>query len=107
MTIQSPDMHDGLGVSAIGHFSMHVDNNGGDHKFFDKPQWVNGCSCSSCENIPVQYTFQKEFDLPTPTKGTWFDIWISIYWSCINVSARRSCQSQDVHYYGYVMSSRN
>ncbi|GBC45817.2 hypothetical protein RIR_e44127_A0A2I1G232_9GLOM [Rhizophagus irregularis DAOM 181602=DAOM 197198] len=26
MTIQSPDMHDSLGVSAIGHFSMHVDN---------------------------------------------------------------------------------
>ncbi|PKC11502.1 hypothetical protein RhiirA5_354103 [Rhizophagus irregularis] len=72
MTIQSPDMHDGLGVSAIGHFSMHVDN------------------------------IMAEFDLPTPTKGTWFDIWISIYWSCINVSARRSCQSQDVHYYGYV-----
>ncbi|RIA98002.1 hypothetical protein C1645_801470 [Glomus cerebriforme] len=102
ITVQSPDFED-LGTSAIGHFSMHVDNHGGGYTFFDKPQWVNGCECSNCEHIPVQYTFQEEFDLPTPPKGTWFDIWISIYWGCVNDGGRaRDCISEDVHYRDYV-----
>ncbi|PKB99478.1 hypothetical protein RhiirA5_400108, partial [Rhizophagus irregularis] len=103
MTVQSPDMEDNLGVSAIGHFSMHVDNNGGGYKFFDKPRWVNGCGCAKCENIPLQYTIYEEFDLPTPPKGTWYDIWVSIYWTCVNDAGRsRTCISEDIHYRGYV-----
>ncbi|PKB92371.1 hypothetical protein RhiirA5_368459 [Rhizophagus irregularis] len=73
MTVQSPNMYDGLGVSAIGHFSMRVDFNGG------------------------------EFGLPTPPKGTWYDIWISVYWSCGNDSGNsRHCISEDIYYRDYI-----
>ncbi|CAG8743747.1 17922_t:CDS:1, partial [Funneliformis caledonium] len=41
MTIQSSDMHNNLEISAIGHFSIHIDNYSGGYKFFDKPEWVN------------------------------------------------------------------
>ncbi|RGB41725.1 hypothetical protein C1646_738950 [Rhizophagus diaphanus] len=102
MTVQSPDMKDGLGVSAIGHFSMQIDNVGG-YKFFSKPQWVNGCHCSECDHIPLQYTILEKFGLSTPPKGTWYDIWISIYWSCgDDVSRSWECISEDIHYRGYV-----
>jgi hypothetical protein len=103
MTIKSPDMYNNLGTSAIGHFSMHVDNNGGGYRFFDKPQWVNGCGCSKCDHIPLEYTFQEEFDLPTPPKGTWYDVWVSIYWSCgFNNGNSRNCISEDIHHRDYV-----
>src|SRR4051794_5318592 len=98
MTVQSPDMHDNMGTSAIGHFRMHIDNHSGGYNFFDKLQWVNGCGCSKCDHIPLQYTFQEEFDLPTPPKGTWFDIWILIYWSCEIGGCSRSCHSEDIYY---------
>ncbi|PKY57829.1 hypothetical protein RhiirA4_411884 [Rhizophagus irregularis] len=103
MTVQSPNMYDGLGVSAIGHFSMRVDFNGGEYKFFDKPQWVNGCGCDKCDHIPLQYTIQKEFGFPTPPRGTWYDIWISVYWSCGNDSGNsRHCISEDIYYRDYI-----
>ncbi|CAG8634924.1 5482_t:CDS:2, partial [Gigaspora rosea] len=96
ITVQSPDYGVGRGTSAIGHFSMHIDNNGGGYYFFKKPIWVNGCHCGSCQNIPMSYNSQWRFDLPTPPQGTWFDIWISIYWDCL-VDGRRSvtCHSED------------
>ncbi|CAB4442219.1 unnamed protein product [Rhizophagus irregularis] len=99
---QSPDLHNNLGVSAIGHFTMQIDNGGG-YRFLHDPEWVNGCYCRQCDNIPVNYTFQKEFDFPTPPKGTWFDIWIAIYWTCLNIGFTVSCRSENVHYRGYVM----
>ncbi|GBC31780.2 hypothetical protein GLOIN_2v1778638 [Rhizophagus irregularis DAOM 181602=DAOM 197198] len=101
MTVQSPDLHNNLGVSAIGHFTMHIDNGGG-YRFLHKPEWVNNCYCDRCENIPVNYTFEKEFDLPTPPRGTWFDIWITIYWSCLDTGITLSCAFENVHYRGYV-----
>ncbi|CAG8624626.1 10505_t:CDS:2 [Funneliformis caledonium] len=88
ITVRSADMYNGLGTSAIGHFSMHVDNNGG--------------GCGRCQNIPLEYNFEMAFDLPTPPKGTWFDIWISIYWSCETYGLSRGCINEDVHYRGYV-----
>uniref|UniRef100_A0A1D1YCV9 Regulatory protein CAT8 n=1 Tax=Anthurium amnicola TaxID=1678845 RepID=A0A1D1YCV9_9ARAE len=103
MTVQSPDYDDNLGTSAIGHFTMHIDNHGGSYRFLTDPIWVNGCHCSECEKIPLQYTSQWTFDLPTPPKGTWFDIWISVYWGCLTDGTRAiTCNSEDIHYRGYV-----
>lgn len=103
MTVQSPSMGDGLGVSAIGHFSMQVDNHDGKYIFYRDPRWVNGCGCDKCTNIPLQYTINEQFDLPTPPKGTWYDIWIAIYWSCTDdFGPSKSCISENIHYRGYV-----
>ncbi|CAB4442218.1 unnamed protein product [Rhizophagus irregularis] len=102
MTVQSPDTDNNLGVSAIGHFTMQIDNGRG-YRFLRDPEWVNGCHCNDCQNIPLNYTFQKLFDFPTPPKGTWFDIWITIYWSCLDTGLTNMCTSEEVHYRGYVM----
>ncbi|KAF0425630.1 hypothetical protein F8M41_006306 [Gigaspora margarita] len=101
LTVQSPDYRNRRGTAAIGHFSMQVDNEGG-HYFFKKPTLVNGCNCDSCDNIPLSYNSQWPFDLPTPQKGTGFDIWISIYWNCLVGEISVPCNSEDVHYRGYV-----
>ncbi|CAG8609508.1 14447_t:CDS:2 [Acaulospora morrowiae] len=109
LTLESPNYHDNLGVSAIGHFSMHVDNkegHGGGYSFFSDPIWVNGCDCDNCQNIPLSFKYTRDFDMPTPPKGTWFDVWISIYWSCGSMHELNpraiACNSQDVHYRTYV-----
>ncbi|KAF0464703.1 hypothetical protein F8M41_026441 [Gigaspora margarita] len=103
ITVQSPNYYNKQGTSAIGHFNLHVDNKGGSYTFLTKPVWVNGCHCSKCENIPLHYNFQMPFDLPAPPRGTWFDIWISIYWNCADKSGRAvGCNSEDIHYRTYV-----
>ncbi|KAF0455698.1 hypothetical protein F8M41_001452 [Gigaspora margarita] len=106
ITVQSPDSSTS-GTSAIGHFYMHVDDYGGGHgggfTFIKDPIFVNGCHCSQCENIPKSYNFQRSFDLPIPPKGTWFDVWISIYWACeMDDTSSIGCSSEDVHYRTYV-----
>ncbi|CAG8519548.1 18618_t:CDS:2 [Gigaspora margarita] len=84
-TVQSPDYQTNVGTSAIGHFSMKIDNNKG---------WAN---------IPLQYNFQWDFDLPIPPQGTWFDVWIPIYWDCFpDGISTMSSYSEDVHYRSYV-----
>ncbi|CAG8785329.1 17207_t:CDS:1, partial [Dentiscutata erythropus] len=36
-----------------------------------------------------------------PPKGTWFDVWISVYWDCVDQGTSRiSCISEDIHYRG-------
>ncbi|KAF0463791.1 hypothetical protein F8M41_026579 [Gigaspora margarita] len=105
ITVESPDNHDNNGVGGLGHFTMHIDNtngHGGSASFFDKPFLVNGCDCD-CRNIPRQYNWQSDFDVETPPKGTWFDVWISIYWGCFRDGGKKmNCHSEDVHYRTYV-----
>ncbi|CAG8545950.1 10837_t:CDS:2 [Gigaspora margarita] len=39
----------------------------------------------------------------TPPKGTWFDVWIPIYWGCFRDGGKKmNCHSEDVHYRTYV-----
>ncbi|KAF0545531.1 hypothetical protein F8M41_002242 [Gigaspora margarita] len=36
-----------------------------------------------------------------PPKGVWFDVWISVYWDCVdNGSESIQCLSEDLHYRG-------
>ncbi|CAG8605794.1 10613_t:CDS:2 [Acaulospora morrowiae] len=101
MTVQSPYYGQGTeGTSALGHFYMHIDNKGGGYRFLKRPIWVNGCQCSSCENISSEFTSLWQFDLPTPPIGTGFDIWIAIYWDCYIGGIAVSCKSENVHYRG-------
>ncbi|CAG8831420.1 42632_t:CDS:2, partial [Gigaspora margarita] len=65
ITVLSPNYDNKQGTSAIGYFNLHIDNKGGSYTFLTKPVWVNA-----------------------PPRGTWFDIWISIYWNCEDKSGR-------------------
>ncbi|CAG8852899.1 37594_t:CDS:1, partial [Gigaspora margarita] len=107
ITVEYPDYYDHKGVSAIGHFSLHVDNkegHGGWNHLIDEPIWINGC-CSDCY-MPLEYNFQWDIDMPTPPKGTWFEVYISIYWHCFHdgmgLTRARTCNSEDVHYQAQV-----
>ncbi|CAG8528780.1 hypothetical protein C2G38_2245343 [Gigaspora rosea] len=108
ITVESPNYHNNLGISAIGHFTVHTDDNKEGHGASDTliydPIFVNGCTCHGCENIPLQYNFLWNLNLEPPPKGTWFDVWISIYWNCYKdgLSKARPCNSEDVHYRTYV-----
>ncbi|CAB5217471.1 unnamed protein product [Rhizophagus irregularis] len=68
---------------------------------------IHGChpAGSGCNNRPISNykCGVKEFGLPTPPKGTWYDIWISVYWSCGNDSGNsRHCISEDIYYRDYI-----
>ncbi|CAG8458805.1 18096_t:CDS:2 [Acaulospora morrowiae] len=102
ITVQSPDDGDGLGVSAIGHFSIKIDNDDS-LELWKEPTWVNGCQCKNCTNIPVQYSFLQPFYMKMPPKGTEFEIWIAIYWSCkLDDSSFKPCHSENVYHRDYV-----
>ncbi|CAG8670561.1 10551_t:CDS:1, partial [Acaulospora morrowiae] len=103
ITVQSPDYDNSAGTSAIGHFTMHADN-GVYCRFLYDPIWVNGCTCENCENIPLAYTSQWYFYRPTPPKGTYFDVWITIYWNCDTEGGAvvADCNSEIVHHRDFV-----
>ncbi|CAG8573618.1 8954_t:CDS:1, partial [Acaulospora morrowiae] len=103
ITVESGYETDGLGVQALGHFTMRIDGLANEFRFLKNPIWVNGCRCKKCDNIPQTYTSQWYFGTVAPPKGTWFDVWIAIYWEC-HVSDRSGmyCYSLNVHHRDYV-----
>ncbi|CAG8659734.1 4899_t:CDS:2, partial [Acaulospora morrowiae] len=96
ITVESPDYGN-------GHFSLQTDN-GEYRRFLYDPIWVNGCTCDNCENIPLEYHSQWYFYRPTPPKGTYFDVWITIYWNCDLEGGGivADCNSEIVHRRTYV-----
>jgi hypothetical protein len=93
-------------VDALCHFTIQVDN-GPFWRFLGDPIFYNGHSCNhednSFRNNPFKYTWNYDFE--TPPGGTWFDIWISVYWSCETArraGGSRTCSSEDLHYRTYV-----
>ncbi|CAG8733692.1 2120_t:CDS:1, partial [Acaulospora morrowiae] len=77
-SVKAPD----TGTGGIGHFTMSIDGLRDRIRFLKNPIWVEGCSCSKCENMPLSYTSHWAFPGPAPPKGTYFDVWIAVYWEC-------------------------
>ncbi|CAG8560304.1 8496_t:CDS:2 [Acaulospora morrowiae] len=100
ITVDSGNATDGLGTSAIGHFTMSFEfgNDVRHFRFLKNPIFVNGCKCEDCKNIPRTYSSQWKFKASLPPKGTWFDVWIAIYWNCGSGDFGKYCYSQNVHY---------
>ena len=68
--------------------------------------FFNGGDCDVADGNDNPFTNKWKFDFPTPPGGTWFDIWISVYWHCHgdpnSLTCSIGCTSEDIYYRGYV-----
>ncbi|CAG8553339.1 7533_t:CDS:2 [Dentiscutata erythropus] len=79
----SVDGHENSIPHALGHLYIH-DDTGNSWEFLTDPIFVNGHMCT--HDDPSQqkdtFTYSSQFGFKTPPDGTWFDIWVSVYWDC-------------------------
>ena len=100
ITVTSPVYY----PAAFGHFTIR-DDTGGFHRFLKDPVFVNGQVCDKVDfKKPNIFTSTWRFDYPTPPIGTWFDIWISVYWDCEFevIGGGVYCTSEELHHRDYV-----
>lgn len=42
------------------------------------------------------------YGFTTPPSGTWFDVWVAVYWNCFfndhTMGESRECTSENIHY---------
>ncbi|CAB4430850.1 unnamed protein product [Rhizophagus irregularis] len=94
---------DGSHPHAFGHFTLGDD--AGDYiRFLRNPQFVNDCAChSEGHNTVDPYTSNWPYSIDTPPGGTWFDVWVSVYWKCnFGKIGAVDCCATALHYRGYV-----
>ncbi|PKC68972.1 hypothetical protein RhiirA1_456581 [Rhizophagus irregularis] len=49
--------------------------------------------------MTIPYTSYWTYDIETPKAGTWFDVWLAIYWSCDNGTVEDiDCCHENLHY---------
>jgi hypothetical protein len=79
ITVDAPNSWN---VDALGHFSIHTDN-GNQHEFMNAPQLFNGAHCGHKDDQAKPFIMPGWiFPFDAPPNGTWFDVWITIYWDC-------------------------
>ncbi|GBB84297.1 hypothetical protein RclHR1_10900005 [Rhizophagus clarus] len=100
VTVKSTD---GTHSQAFGHFTLS-DDAGGYVRFLHNPQFVNDCNChGEGPNTVDPYTSYWSYNFDTPPAGTWFDVWLTIYWNCDFPAVWDvDCCSTETHYRGYV-----
>ncbi|CAI2199124.1 16874_t:CDS:2, partial [Funneliformis geosporum] len=94
ITVRSPSAPTGF-----GHFIIGTDYKQS-YRFFTAPRFVNGADCN-LNGLIYTFTSNWAYDFPTPPGGTWFDIWISVYWNCGDTgifSCGKPCISEDIHH---------
>ncbi|CAG8530164.1 13787_t:CDS:2 [Dentiscutata erythropus] len=99
MSITSPTS----APQAIGHFTFS-DDKGHSYRWYKDPGFVN---CQDCNNScryqanPYNTGFWLHDPYLAPPQGTWFDVWIAIYWDCVYQGNESiSCISENIHYRG-------
>ncbi|CAG8505693.1 hypothetical protein C2G38_2032586 [Gigaspora rosea] len=98
ITVSSPTSY----PQAVGHFTFS-DEAGHHHRWLQNPSFTN-CQCGeSCQYQQNPYSSSWWLYDPylAPPMGGWFDVWISVYWDCVdNGSESIQCLSEDIHYRG-------
>jgi hypothetical protein len=96
--------NDGSHSQAFGHFTMS-DDAGGSYRFVQKPQFVNDVKCGgeASSSTVDPFTSNWPYTIDTPPGGTWFDVWVVVYWDCdFGASGAVDCCAVSLHYRGYV-----
>ncbi|CAB5368853.1 hypothetical protein RhiirA5_404253 [Rhizophagus irregularis] len=95
--------NDGSHSQAFGHFTMN-DDAGGKYRFLHNPHFVNGCECKGeGPNTVDPFTSNWPYTIDTPPGGTWFDVWVTVYWKCdFGKIGDVDCCTTALHYRGYV-----
>ncbi|KAF0561752.1 hypothetical protein F8M41_019373 [Gigaspora margarita] len=87
---------------AVGHFTFS-DDSGHNYRWLKNPEFTN-CQCgNSCQYQTNPYASEWWLYDPhlAPPMGVWFDVWISVYWDCVDVGSESiPCISEDIHYRG-------
>uniref|UniRef100_A0A1D1Y9E5 Uncharacterized protein n=1 Tax=Anthurium amnicola TaxID=1678845 RepID=A0A1D1Y9E5_9ARAE len=95
--------NDGSHSQAFGHFTMK-DDAGGNYRFLKNPEFVNNCGCKGESSSTVDpFTSDWPYSIDTPPAGTWFDVWLTVYWKCQFPAVWDvDCCATAIHYRGYV-----
>ncbi|CAB4437890.1 unnamed protein product [Rhizophagus irregularis] len=88
---------------AFGHFTIS-DDAGGYYRFMKNAHFVNDCDCNDeGHNTVNPYTSNWPYTINTPPGGTWFDVWLTVYWNCeFGPTSDIPCCTSPLHYRGYV-----
>jgi hypothetical protein len=73
--------------------------------FLKKPIKVNQQNCNAGTAKDNPFTSPWPFNFPTPKGGTWFDVWLTVYWNCLDADeedCESGCISEEIHRRDYV-----
>ena len=100
ITVSSP-----TALAGFGHFTISTDNKQS-YRFLKRPMHVNGGNCEVIDGTNNPFTSNWTYNFPTPPGGTWFDIWIAVYWHCYGKQSAwtcgKPCTSENIHHRSYV-----